>query len=396
MRILCLTARLPYPPDRGDRLRAYHFIRRWSAEHELTLVSFVSSRAELARVAALRPFTAAVHTLLQPPWASAWAVARNLRRPLPLQLLYYRARRMQRLVDALLAQQSFDAAYVHLFRMAPYVAHHPRLYRILDLTDVISREAAHSLPYRPPLWRALYTLEQPRIARYERQAARAFDETWLISEVDRRLLAARCPDANLRLVPNGVDCERFRPLGGPPPGPALAFVGNMGVFHNVDAAVFLAEAILPRVRAQLPEATLRLVGAGGHPRVRRLAALPGVTVTGFVEDLNGLLNETAVFLAPLRFSAGVQNKALEALAAGVPVVTTPRVAAGLDALPERDLLVGETADELAAQALRLLHDPALRARLGANGRRFVQTHFRWDHAVARMRAIAACLLKNSD
>jgi polysaccharide biosynthesis protein PslH len=204
MRILCLTARLPYPPDRGDRLRAYHFIRRWSAEHELTLVSFVSSRAELARVAALRPFTTAVHTLLQPPWASAWAVARNLWRPLPLQLLYYRARRMQRLVDALLAQQSFDAAYVHLFRMAPYVAHHPRLYRILDLTDVISREAAHSLPYRPPLWRALYALEQPRIARYERQAARAFDETWLISEVDRRLLAACCPEANLRLVPTAL------------------------------------------------------------------------------------------------------------------------------------------------------------------------------------------------
>ncbi|MEJ2209781.1 MAG: TIGR03087 family PEP-CTERM/XrtA system glycosyltransferase [Anaerolineae bacterium] len=386
MRILCLTPRLPYPPNRGDRLRAFHIIEHLAADHELTLVSFLSHEAQREHVAPLEQY-GRVHTVFQGPLRSAAAVAGNAWRRAPLQALYYRSRAMQRLVDGLVAATPFDAAYVHLFRMAPYLAQHAGLYRVVDLTDAISKEVGLSLPYRSLAWRLLYRLEGPRIARYECQVARSFEETWLISEADRKHLAAACPGANLRVVPNGVDTDYFRPTGAPGEGQGLIFVGHMGVPHNVDAARHLVTDILPLVRQQVPDARLYIVGADPAPQVRALEQAPGVRVTGFVPDLNEALNRAAVFVAPLRFAAGVQNKVLEAMAAGRPVVTTSVINAGLGATPGRDLLLADNAPAMAANVVRLLHDEGLREQIGRAGRQFIQERYSWQHAVGRMAEI---------
>ena len=387
MRILCLTSRLPYPPDRGDRLRAYNFIRQLARSHEMHLLSFIARREEREHTSSLRDYFREIRLVRQSPLRSALAAASNVWRRDPLQVGYYRSRAMQRLVNETLAARSFDAAYVHLFRMTPYLSRTSGLYRIVDLTDVISEEVKRSLAYRNPLWRLVYRLEGPRISAYERQVARTFEETWLISEADRLILAAACPEANIQVVPNGVDTERFRPTGAAPQPHTLIFVGHMRVFHNVDAATHLAEEVLPLVRQTVPDARLRLVGANPAPAIRRLAAAPGVEVTGFVPNLNEALNEAAVFVAPLRFAAGVQNKVLEALAAGRPVVTSTLVSTGLRAQPGEHLLVADDPATTAAQVVRLLHDEEERARLGANGRRFVTETYRWDTVTERMAAI---------
>lgn len=389
MRILCLTARLPYPPNRGDRLRAFHFIEHLAQEHELTLLSFVAGAGARDYLAELRPFFQKIHLVNLPPWRSALAAGLNLWRSQPLQALYYRSRAMQKLVDSVVAAGDFDVAYVHLFRMAPYVARHSNLYRIVDLTDVISEEVARSLPYRNPFWRLIYTIERPRIVRYERWAARHFEETWLISEADRRVLAAACPGANIQVVRNGVDTEAFSPLQKSPAPHRLIFVGHFGVFHNIDAAVYLVREILPLVQADIPDCTVQLVGAKPAEAVQRLAAEnEAVSVTGFVPDLNAYLNEAAVFVAPLRFAAGVQNKVLEAMAAGTPVVTSSLVNKGLSAAEERDLLVADTPAGFARQIIRLLRDPALQAELSQSGRAFVCRQYSWDHVLARMQTVA--------
>jgi glycosyltransferase involved in cell wall biosynthesis len=294
---------------------------------------------------------------------------------------------MQQLVDRALVETRFDAVYVHLFRMAPYMARCEGLYRIVDLTDVISQELSCSMPYRGLVSRLLYAVERPRIARYERWVAAHFEETWLISEYDRAVLAADCPQANIRVVRNGVDVAGLVPTGEAELPDSLILVGHMGVFHNIDAARYLVHEILPRVRAQIPGASVSLVGAAPTPEVQSLAAIPGVQVTGFVADLNRALNQASVFVAPLRFAAGVQNKVLEALAAGRPVVATPLVNQGLGASAERDLLVGEQADEIAAQITRLLRDPALRRQLGQAGRRFVEENYSWERVRERMKQI---------
>jgi sugar transferase (PEP-CTERM/EpsH1 system associated) len=392
MRILFLTSRLPYPPDRGDRLRAYHFLKHLSAEHEMSLISFVAHDAEREHLAALRPFCQDVQTVPLSPRRSALGAAANAWRREPLQALYYRSPTMQRLVDETLATAAADGrpfavVVAHLFRMAPYVRHSDHAYRIVDLTDVISQEVVRSLPYRGPVWRMIYRLEGPRIERYERWVAGTFDETWLISQADRQLLAGRCPTANIRVVPNGVDEARFFPTGEPCRPDRLIFVGHLGVFHNVDAALYLARDILPLVREQCPSCTLELVGAAPSSEVRSLAAEPGVTVTGFVPDLNRHLNQAAVFVAPLRFAAGVQNKVLEAMAAGRPVVTTSLVNAGLGAQAGRELLVADGATAIAGQVVALLRDGELRARIGQAALAFVHRTFRWEAVVRRLREV---------
>jgi glycosyltransferase involved in cell wall biosynthesis len=298
---------------------------------------------------------------------------------------------MQRLVDKLVSGKHYQAAYIHLFRMAPYLADHRALYRIVDLTDVISQEIADSLPYRGPISRSIYGIERPRIESYERWVAETFEETWLISEADQRILAADCPTANIRVVPNGVDLERFHPAGQPAEPNSLIFVGHLRVFHNVDAANYLAQEVLPLVREQIPTCTLRLVGANPGPEVRKLAHDPAVAVTGFVPDLNDVLNRSAVFVAPLRFAAGVQNKVLEAMAAGRPVVTTSLINKGLGARPGRHLLVADDTEAMVQQVVTLLGDRLLRAQVGQAGRQFVEERYSWFHAVRRIRAIEQSL-----
>ena len=186
---------------------------------------------------------------------------------------------------------------------------------------------------------------------------------------------------------NGVDVEGIRPTGQPARANSLIMVGHFGVFHNVDAAAYLVEEVLPLVRRQVPDCTLSLVGADPSPQVRRLANEPYVTVTGFVPDLNEWLNQAAVFVAPLRFAAGVQNKVLEAMSAACPVVTTTIVNEGLGAKPGSEILVADSAETMALQITRLLQDAVLRARIGTAARSFVQRVYTWDHVVRRMRAI---------
>ncbi len=387
MDILFLTSRLPYPPDRGDRLRVFHFIEHLAADHALHLVSFVTGPEEEAHLSALHPYCRTIHTLRRPAWRAALSAAWHAWRAEPLQTLYYRSAAMQRLVEEVQATHRCQGAYVHLFRMAPYAWNLPGVYRVVDLTDVISDEIGRSLAYRRPPARWLYQLEQRRVARYEAWTAHHFEETWLIAEHDRALLQARCPTAQVQVIPNGVDVAMLRPLGRPRRPESLLFVGHMRVFHNIDAARFLVEEVWPRVRAALPDSTVTLVGADPGPEVQALGEQPGVTVTGFVRDLNAALNEAAVFVAPLRFSAGVQNKVLEAMAAGCPVVTTERVRAGLGAEAGRHLLTGESAAEVAEQVVALVRRPALAETLAVAARAFVLERFTWQRACERWRAI---------
>lgn len=387
MRILCLTSRLPYPPNRGDRLRAYNFIKRLSQDHELSLVSFIAKESERDYLGSLRAYCQDVQVLLLDRRQSALSVALNLWRRAPLQSLYYRSGEMQRLVDGVLVSGRFDAAYVHLFRMAPYVADWSDGYRVVDLTDVISQEVIRSLPYRGLAWRGIYSLDRPRMERCERDVANAFEETWLISDADRRVLAESCPEANIQVVTNGVDVERFHPAGRHADPNRLIFVGHLRVFHNVDAVTHLVRDVLPLVRQQAPACTLEIVGANPGPEVQRLAGDPAVTVTGYVEDLNASLNRASIFVAPLRFAAGVQNKVLEAMAAGRPVVTSSVVNQGLGSQEDQDVLIADDAQSTARQIVALLRDDELRTRIGRSGLEFVRRKYSWEHVAARMREI---------
>ena len=387
MRILFLTTRLPYPPNRGDRLRAYNFIKSLSGQHEIHLLSFISDEKEKANIEPLRAFCQDVQVVTQSKLQSILSVALNIGKPLPLQALYYRSSQMQKRVDEKLSQLPFDLIYVHLFRMAPFVENVKGIFRIVDLTDVISREIKRSLGYRGIASRLLYTFERPRIQRYEHYVASKFEEIWLISEADKGELAQACPGANIQVVNNGVEAHVFHPIEQQERENVLMFLGHLGVAHNIDAATLLAEYIFPLVSQRIPDCQLWIVGAEPAPAVQKLAQIPGVTVTGYVPDLNDYLNRAAVFCAPLRFAAGIQFKVVEAMAAARPVITTSMVNEGLKAQPGAELVIADSPEQIANAAINLLENRELAEQIGKRGRDFVMRSFSWDMVLKRLQVI---------
>jgi sugar transferase (PEP-CTERM/EpsH1 system associated) len=387
MRILFLTSRLPYPPDRGDRLRTNQFLRLFARDHEVTLLSFIADKRERQNAASLTPYCEDIHLLPLPAWKSGKNVVLNVWRDIPLQALYYRSRSMEKLVDDLLSSSSFDLVYVHLFRMAQYMDNHPEIYRILDLTDLISYEIRTSIPYQPAVWRLIYRFELSRIAKYEKHIASNFNEVWFIASRERDLFIENGQRLNSLVVPHVIG-ENFTSLRQNLAGPIkLLFVGHLEVRHNIDAVTYMAEQIMPYILQELPGVEFQIIGAGDTEKVIALDRLPGVRVIGYVSDLKTVFRQNAIAVAPLRFSAGVQTKVVESMAAGLAVVTTSNVNDGLGAIPERHLLIADTNLDFAAQVLRLALDGSLRNRLAEAGRIYVKTHYSSQEAKDRLNAI---------
>lgn len=388
MRILFLTSRIPYPPEGGDRFRVFHFLRTAAeAGHEVHVLTFDDRPRTADEIAPLTRLTAGTERVRLPGALSRMRAALALPGSSPLQLAYYGSRRMMARAAQTIARLRPDVVYTHLFRMAPYALENRKgrpTRWILDLTDVISGGIARSLPYRHGLDRWIYATEQPRIQRYEQRTAPAFDECWVISEAEARLLRSLAPEAQVSVVPNGLPPETAR-VYGPRDRSRLLFLGFQGVFHNSDAARFLIREVFPRVRARVPGATLDIAGKGSEA-FRGEAAAGGVRVLGYVEDLTGTVARAGVFVAPHRFAAGVQNKVVLALASGTPVVTTPAVREGLEPVPDDLLSIGRDADEIADRTVSLLLDSARAARMGQRARDWVRGRFTWEAALQAFEA----------
>ncbi|HET7904369.1 MAG TPA: glycosyltransferase family 4 protein [Candidatus Eisenbacteria bacterium] len=383
MKLLFLTSRMPSPPVGGDRFRVFHILRTAAeAGHRIHLVTFDDGRSDARALEPLRRLAHRIDVVRLPRILSWYRAGWALPTGEPLQAAYYRSARMERAVAAAFDRAHPEVVYTHLFRMAPYALAEQRRRDarwILDLTDVISAGMARSLPYRSGPGRWLHREESRRIARYEARIAPCFDECWLISEAEVRALRALAPGATARVVPNGFEGDaRVAPAGGDGrrERSRLLFFGFHDVFHNRDAVRFLVEEIVPRVRARIPEASLDIAGKGSDalgPWVRR----PGVRVLGYVPDLEAELRRATLFVAPHRFAAGVQNKVLQALATGTPVVTTPIVRQGLEPIPDGILRIGSDAGEVAEQVVALLLDPGEAALLGARGSQWARGRFTW-------------------
>jgi len=393
MRVLALTPRLPFPPVGGDKLRAYSFLAGLSARHPVDLLSFVERAEEEAhaRELARRHPAISVETVRLPPWRSRLGALVGLASREPLQVHYYRSAEMRARVAARLASTRYDAVYVHLLRMAQYVEHRTELRRVLDITDAVSMIFARAHAVRRDWFRPVNAIEWARVRRYEPEVIRRFDATVLISEVDAQELAKNgSPAERLAVVNNGVDRAYFRPRAHEYDADRAVFVGNLYSFANADAALRIVREIAPRLRAQVPAASVDIVGVNPPASVRAYSGRDGVTVTGAVDDVRPWVERAALSLCPVRVAGGVQNKILESLALAVPVVTSPEGFEGLGARGEEDgLRVARDDDEFAALSVELMRDARLRDELGRAGAAFIARSYDWDRQVAALEAVLA-------
>jgi sugar transferase (PEP-CTERM/EpsH1 system associated) len=389
VKILSLTAGFPFPLDRGDRVRAYHFLRVLAARHEVTLLSFVARTEEERHRPSIEALGVRVRTILQPRERSLVKTAlAATQRGRPFQVAYFDSTAMRAAVRA--ESTETDTVLAQMIRMAPYLDEVPAgVRRIVDLCNCVSSEYRASLPHRRGAEKLFYREEARRVAAAEREIAARVDEVWLSTSAEVGKIFGTRPPPNVVVVTNGVAVPEREP---DPPrrteAPRLIFTGNLRVPHNVDAVRLLATRIYPRILAELPQATLHFAGADPAPRVTALAG-PGITVHGFLPDLYEFLRTGDVFVAPIRFVAGVQNKVLEALAVGLPVVTTPLVNRGLGAKSGTHLLLASDPIETADAVLRIVNDPTLARELSREGRRLVRERFRWESVLERFEGIDA-------
>jgi sugar transferase (PEP-CTERM/EpsH1 system associated) len=389
-KILFLAHRAPFPPDKGDKIRAFHMLKHLAQRHEIWLGAGVDDPADLGREADARPLCRDV----------CFAPLGRLRRGAnmglaalsgaPLSVARFRHPRLARWIDSVLYEVRPDVVFVYSAALAQYVAGRtpPGTRLVVDFVDADAEKwRAYADLSEPPL-RWIYAAEHRRLVRFERAAIAAAEAGILISETERKLFARQIPEAagKLHVIRNGVDTDYFQPTDAPPEGAEIVFCGRMDYAPNIDGAAWFAERILPRVRARDPDARFRIVGAAPTARVAALAASPGVEVTGAVPDVRPHLARARVVVAPLRVARGVQNKVLEAMAAGKPVVTTPQALEGIGARPGVELLCAAEETRFAAAVSDVLEGQAP-DDLGARARGFVLQRMRWATQLAALDAI---------
>lgn len=388
MNILYLCHRFPFPPKRGGKIRPFNMIRHLhDAGNRVTVCSLVRSASEADEAVGISAHcTAFEFGRVSEPLQYARMVCR-LPLPTPSSMGYFHSPALARKVNHLLASQRWDLILVHCSSVAPYVAQVTDVPKLLDFGDMDSQKWLEYARYKSFPMSLGYTLEGSKLSWAERRLARRFDLCTTTTRAEWQTLESLGTGAQTDWFPNGVDAEFFSPDGGGYDDGTISFIGRMDYYPNQECMSRFCEEVWPRLKAHRADMKLLIVGADPPARMRALGHLPGVTVTGSVPDVRPYIRRSALMVAPLAIARGTQNKILEAMAMGVPVVTSGVAAGGVDAEAERHFLVADSADDIAGAVLRIVGDPLERARLSAAGRARMLTHHAWPQSMQRLDAI---------
>jgi sugar transferase (PEP-CTERM/EpsH1 system associated) len=389
--LLLIAHRVPYPPDKGERVRAYHEIRALSADFRVTVAALAHSREDRRSAAGLKPFCEAVLTARAGGTAGLARGAWSLLFGGSVTEGYFRSRLLRHAVVEAAGNDPFDVVLGYSSSTLPYVLAAPGRARVMDLVDADSAKwGAYAQAARwPKSW--LYAREARGVRRLERQALRGCDAVLLVSEAEAETLGDR--GGNVWAVGNGVDTDYFRPAerdrAAPP---SLVFTGSMDYRPNVEAVTWFAREVWPPLKRDVPDLEFTIVGRDPVPAVRRLQGEPDIRVTGTVSDVRPHLAAATAVVAPLRTARGIQNKVLEAMAMGRAVVVSPAALAGLDADVGREVLMAETPEQWRGRLLELLRDDVRRGEVERAARRRVETSYDWE---GRMRSLVDLCLRLS-
>lgn len=383
MRVLYVTPRFPGVGLRGDQMRSFEQIRHLARRHRISLIAGAAPEPGLREHVGQHDWCESIH-VLPPRWTSQlMGVCAALVDGRPLQTGLY-DRWLSGALRQRLRAEGFDLVHLQMARLAGLLPQLAPLPCVVDLVDALSLNMARRAEFDRGLAGRLAAFEAPRLARLEQQLCRDAAGVAISAADDRSALPA---EARVQSVANGVDPQRFPFVDGRR-GSAIVFAGNLGYFPNVDGACWFAEQVLPRIRAQVPGCTFRLVGANPSARLQRLArTAPGVHLVGPVADMHASLCDAAIAVCPLRGGSGQQLKLLEAMASGTPLVALRRPASSLGDSAGLPLRVADAAEDMAAAVHDLLADPAGAAALAREAQQWVRARYTWTRAAEDLDAL---------
>lgn len=377
MNILFLTSRIPFPPNRGDKLRTYNFIKILSQKHKIILVCLYEKKEELEYKSGLIDFVDEIHMIKVNKYFSYIKVISGLLfSKLPSQICYYHYKKVKNEISKILEIKKIDVIYSHLIRMAEYVKNYKSFSKILDYTDAISIEYLRSLPYRNSvLSKLFFKLESIKTLKYEKKICERFDKCWFIGKEDPQKIWTEIP-SNIEIMPNPVKKTKFKTNY--ETTNSLVFLGNLSVPHNIFAVKYLVEKIMPEILKDFPKCALKIIGANPKFEITNFNGKNSTKILGFIDDLSQELINSDIFIAPLFFSAGMQNKILEAMEVGVPIITTSNVSKPIIGDSEDILEIANNFKEFLASTRKILKNKKLRETLGRNSRKYIDANFSED------------------
>ncbi|MBR0176983.1 MAG: glycosyltransferase [Bacteroidales bacterium] len=382
MKIFVLLSRIPYPLEKGDKLRAFNQIKQLSKRNEIVLCALNDdpkvSKQDAFR--ALQPYCQSINFVRISKLQILLGLVRAFFKGLPMQCGYFFNRKAAKKVNALIAKHKPDMLFCQLLRTAEYIRHKD-IPKTIDYQDIFSYGMKRRADVASFVTRPIYTMEYRRLCRYEAAIFDDFDVRTIISEPDRALFPHEKRDEIL-IVPNGVDHEKYHPMDCEKKYD-LVFTGNMSYAPNVNAVEYLADEILPIVWKSRPETTLYIAGATPDPRVKK-AASDKIIVSGWLDDIRTAYAESRVFIAPMRIGTGLQNKLLEAMSMRLPAITSPLANASLGAKPNEEILVGSNAEEMAQHIITLLTNREKAEPIAQAGFDFTNRVYDWGKATEVM------------
>jgi sugar transferase (PEP-CTERM/EpsH1 system associated) len=407
MRLLLLTPQLPYPPHQGTSLRNFNLIAQLAKRHQICLLTFLEPDQTRESAGPLLDMCEWVDSI-PVPRRSTWLRLRQMlatRRPDMAWRLWSTAFR-ERLAMRL-AESPFDVVQIEAIELAPYLSTIKHacsqtgqpgplvVYEDHNAEWVLQKRACLTDLRNPRRWpAAAYSLVQwQRLKGYEADVCRRADRVVAVSEADRDAIRAIAPDVAVTVVPNGVDLQEHADYQGPTEHYDLVFTGKMDFRPNVDAMLWFGQHVWPLIHQHRSQTRLAIVGQRPHRRLDILRELPGITLTGWVEDVKPYIAGATVYVAPLRVGGGTRLKLLQAMAMGTAIVATSLGAEGFPVTHDQELLLADTPQDFAQAVLTLLDDPQGRARLGTAARRLVQAAYGWDSLVPRLETLYATMLE---
>ncbi|MFC0250927.1 TIGR03087 family PEP-CTERM/XrtA system glycosyltransferase [Massilia consociata] len=385
--LLLLIHRIPYPPNKGDKIRSYHLLKHLARDYKVHLATFVDDADDWQHVPKVEAMCASSHFASLNPLLARVRSLGALAKGRSLSLDYYRDAGLQRWVDQTVAAHKIERVLVFSSAMAQYADKYPNARRVVDFCDVDSdkwRQYAEKKSW-PMSW--LYRHEARQLLSYERQVARDYDASLFVSAPEADLFRQLAPESDARIgfFSNGVDTEYFSPAAaGPSPYKdgerAIVFTGAMDYLPNVDAVQWFTAEVMPLLRARDPSLRFYIVGARPTPAVQELAKLQNVVVTGTVPDVRPYIAHARAAVAPLRIARGIQNKVLEAMAMATPVVVSPQALEGIEAEPGRELVLAQDAAGFADAVAALLGRSDNAMGLAARAR--VERKYSWPSNLA--------------
>lgn len=379
LKILFLTQRIPYPLDRGDRIRAFHFLKHLSEKHEVTLVSLLNKKSENEQGAELQRCCKHVYLYYQPKWKRVLNCLFAVFKKIPFSFAYFYSSKFKNKVKEELGKENYELIFISSSSMAQYVLK-AKTRLLADFVDADSKKWDDLHEKSQFIKRFVYGMESKRIRKVEKRILNTAGSSIITTDYEKSLLLKIAPNAQLEVVKNGVDLERFSAPGQLSKKQQILFIGVMNYQPNVDAVVYFAKEIWPIIQHEKKDLEFCIIGTDPIKEVKKLSYIKGVRVVGHVKDIKDYYAQAKLMVAPFRIARGIQNKVLEAMAMEIPVVGTKKIKKAIGATKKEGLLGSDDPEEFAKMIIDLLKDDQRRERLGAAAREFVKKNYRWEHS----------------